>query len=118
MATRPARTRWAVWLSITRRGRWLAWARVSGDFERSLAAMAGKSVITPHIDAESRRGRDYIRVTLARTIAAPDVAEALSIAWQAFREAAAGDARGWDMKSTSAELHAASAGRPGPGRGA
>ena len=49
-------------LSITRRGGWRARAQASGNFERSLAELAGKTVINPHIDAESRRGRDYVRV--------------------------------------------------------
>jgi hypothetical protein len=61
-------------------------------------------VITPHIDAESRRGSDYVSVTLAMTVAARDVAKALARAWQAFRLAAASDGRGWDTASASAEV--------------
>jgi hypothetical protein len=37
MATTCSRRRWAVRLSITRRGGWYAWGPISGDFERSLA---------------------------------------------------------------------------------
>jgi hypothetical protein len=53
-------------------------AAVSGDFERGLAAQASRIVITPHIDAESGRGSDYVSVTLVMTVAATDVAEALA----------------------------------------
>jgi hypothetical protein len=91
-------------MSIARRGGWRPWAAVSGDFERELAAQASRTVITPHIDAESRRGSDYVSVTLAMTVAAPDVSEALAHAWQAFRLAAANDRRGWDLTSASAEV--------------
>lgn len=91
-------------LGITRRGGWRAWAAVSGDFERNLAALASKTVIKPHIDAESRRGRDYVRVRLAMTVAATDVAEALATAWRAFQQAAGSDAQGWDMSSATADV--------------
>ena len=89
MGSRQARARWAVRVSIARRGGWRSWATVSGDFERGLAGQASRTVITPHIDAETRRGSDYVKVTLAMTVAAADVAEALARAWQAFRLAAA-----------------------------
>lgn len=104
MATRQARRGWMVRLSITRHSGWRAWAQASGDFERGLAALAGKTVINPHIDAESRRGRDYVRVTLAMTVTAGDVAEALASAWRTFQQAARDDTRGWDMTSAAAEV--------------
>ena len=110
MATRQARRGWLVRLGITWRGGWRAWAAVSGDFERNLAALASRTVITPHIDAESRRGPDYVRVTVAMTVAATDVAEALATAWRTFQRAAGGDAHGWDMTSAAAEV------RPEEGR--
>src|SRR5580698_8396395 len=104
MATTRSRKRWAVRLSITRRGGWYAWGPVSGDFERSLAAQAGSAVIQPRVDAETRRGRDHVRITMAMTIASADVAGALAEAWQAFRDAARDDPRGWDLASAAAEL--------------
>jgi hypothetical protein len=58
----------------------------------------------PHIDAETRRGRDYVRVTLAMTIVAGDVAEALDGAWRAFLQASRGDVRDWNVTSASAEV--------------
>ena len=58
MAITRSRRRWAVRLSITRRGGWYAWGPISGDFERSLAAQAGSAVIQPRVDGETRRGRD------------------------------------------------------------
>jgi hypothetical protein len=86
--------RWAVRLSVARRGGWRSWLEVSGDFERGLAGLASRTVIMPHVDAETRRGRDYVRVTLAMTIVAGDVAEALDGAWGAFQQASRGSVRG------------------------
>jgi hypothetical protein len=60
---------------------------VSEDFERGLVELASKTVIMPDVDAETRRGRAYVRVTLAMTIVAGDVAEALDGAWGAFQQA-------------------------------
>ena len=91
-------------LSVTRRGGWHAWGPISGDFERSLAAQAGGAVIQPRVDGETRRGRDHVRITLAMTIASADVGGALSEAWQAFRDAARDDLRGWDLASAAAEV--------------
>jgi hypothetical protein len=78
MATTRSRRRWAVRLSITRRGGWYNWGPISGDFERALAAQAGSAVIQPRVDGETRRGRDHVRVTVAMTIASADVAGALT----------------------------------------
>jgi hypothetical protein len=96
--------RWKVRLSIARLGGWRSWLAVSGDFERGLEALASKTVITPNVDAETRRGRDYVRVTLAMTIVAVDVAEALDSARRAFQQASPGDVRDWDMTSAAAEV--------------
>ena len=96
--------RWAVRLSIARRGGWRSWLEASGDFERGLSGLASRTVIMPHVDAETRRGRDYVRVTLAMTIVAADVAEALAGAWGTFQQASRGSARDWDMTSASAEV--------------
>jgi hypothetical protein len=91
-------------LSITCRGAWYAWGPISGAFERSLAAQAGSAVIRPRVDAQTRRGRDYVRITMAMSIASVDVAGALAGAWQAFRDAARDDPRGWDLASAAAEI--------------
>jgi hypothetical protein len=80
------------------------WGPISGDFERSLAAQAGSAVMKPRVDGEARRGRDHVRVTVAMTVASADVAGALTEAWQAFREAARDDPRGWDLASAAAEV--------------
>jgi len=103
MNARKDATRWTVRLSVARRGDWRSWGKISGAFERALAAQASKSVIAPRIDSESRRGRDYVRITLSMTIVAIDVSEALAAAWWAFRKAV-GDAEGWDMASTVADV--------------
>ena len=100
-------TRYVVRLSVARRGGWRAWGGVSGVFERALAAQESGTVIAPRVESESRRGRDYVRVALAKTVAAPDVAQALATAWWAFRRAAGDDAEGWDMASASADVRQA-----------
>jgi hypothetical protein len=46
-------------------------------------------------------------VVLAVTVSAADVAQALAVAWEAFREAAAGDELGWDMDAAEAEVRLA-----------
>jgi hypothetical protein len=61
-------------------------------------------VIQPRVDGETRRGRDYVRITMAMTIASADVAGALTEAWQAFRDSARDDPRGWDLASAAAEV--------------
>jgi hypothetical protein len=65
------------------------------DFEQRLA--------TAEIESETRRGRDYVRVTITAAVYAADVAEALTAAWETFRRAAGDDAAGWDMAAASAE---------------
>ncbi len=87
MSVRPGGTSWAVRLGVARRGGWLAWLAVNGDFERDLAGQESDSVLTPHVAAESRRGRDHVRVTIAMTVTAPDIAQALIAAWWTFRKA-------------------------------
>ena len=39
------------------------------------------------MDSWVRRGRDYLQVVIVATVNAADVAEALDLAWQAFRSA-------------------------------
>lgn len=104
MIAGPGGTSWAVRLSVPRRGGARAWLTVSGDFERDLAGQESDSVLIPHVEAESRRGRDYVRVTIVMTVLAPDVAQALTAAWWTFRKAAGNDTEGWDMSGAVAEV--------------
>jgi hypothetical protein len=48
-------------------------------------------------------------VVIAARVDAADVADALDLAWQAFRKAAGDDAAGWDIASTTAEVRPGSA---------
>jgi hypothetical protein len=59
--------------------------RARPDFERSLAAQAGSAVIQPRVDAETRRGRDYVRVTVTMTLASAEVVGAPAEAWHRRR---------------------------------
>jgi hypothetical protein len=45
-----------------------------------------------------------VRVTVAFTVGAADVADALAIGWDAFRAAAADDLSGWEVTAASAEI--------------
>jgi hypothetical protein len=83
---------------------WRAWGAVSGEFERRLAGQESPAVIAPRIESETRRGKDYVRVTISMTASAPDVAQALTAAWWAFRKAASDDTAGWDLPGATAEV--------------
>ena len=96
-------TRWLVRLSVPRRGGMRAWGAVRGAFERNLVGQES-AVVGPQIEGETRRGRDYVRVVIVMTVTASDVAEALGLAWQAFRQATGSDAGGWDMAGAAAEV--------------
>jgi hypothetical protein len=61
-------------------------------------------VTGPHIAGETRRGRDYLRVTIVMTVTAVDVGQATVIAWRTFRRAAGDGMAGWDAGGASAEV--------------
>ncbi len=107
----------SVALSVPRRSGWRAWGAVSGAFECRLAGQESPAVIAPQTDREIRKGRDYVRVVIVVTVEADDLAEALDLAWRAFRMAARDDLAGWDLGQASAEVRPraslAAAGRPG-----
>ena len=96
-------TRYQVRLSVPRVGGWRAWGAVSEEFQRRLAEQQSPAIAV-HIDSWVRRGRDYLQIVIAATVDAADVAEALDLAWQAFRKAAGDDAAGWDMAAATAEV--------------
>ena len=91
-------------LTVPRRGGWRAWGAVRADFERALADPADPAITSAEIASELRRGADYVRVTVALTVAAADVAEALAIAWDTFRGAARDDLTGWEVTAAAAEV--------------
>ena len=104
MIIRADGIRWAVRLSVARRGGWRAWLVVNGDFERDLAGQESDVILAPRVEAESRRGRDYVRVTIVMIVIAPDLAQALTAAWWTFRKAVGSDTEGWEMASAAAEV--------------
>ena len=91
-------------LTVPRRGGWRAWGAVRADFERALADPVDPAIATAEIASELRRGADYVRVTIALTVLSTDVADALSIAWDAFRGAARDDLAGWEVAAAAAEV--------------
>jgi hypothetical protein len=102
-------------LTVPRRGGWRAWGAVRADFERALADPADPAVATAEIASELRRGADYVRVTIALTVITIDVADALAIAWDAFRAAARDDLSGWEVAATTAQVQPEPPLTPGPG---
>ena len=96
--------RYWVRLTVLRRGGWRAWGTVRSDFERAPAGLAAPAIAAAGIASEVRRGAGYVRVSVALSVAAADVAGALAIAWEAFRDAAAGDLAGWEVTAASAGL--------------
>jgi len=96
--------RHSVRLSVPRTGGWRAWGAIRGEFERRLADQESAAVMAARVDSEVRRGRDYVRVVIAATVEAADVAAALDLAWSVFRKAAGDDLEGWDTAAASAEV--------------
>ena len=97
-------TFYQVCLSVPRRGGWRAWGPLRAEFGRRLSEQEGMPLIAARVDSEVRRGRDYVRVVTVMTVGAADVAEALDLAWWAFRNAAGTDAEGWDRAGAMAEV--------------
>ena len=95
--------RYLVRLSVPRAGGWRAWGTVRDEFGRQLAGQES-AAIALHVDSEIRRGRDYVRVVILAAVDADDVAEALDLAWWAFRKAAGEGLAGWDLVSAEAEV--------------
>src|SRR5579859_4439489 len=95
-------TRYTVTLTVPRRGGWRAWGAARSDFEAALASPGDPAVLAAELASEKRRGADFVRVVIAAVVDAADAAEAVAIAWEAFRAAAAGDRFGWDLAGASA----------------
>ena len=96
-------TRYMVRLTVPCCGGWRAWGIVRADFERALADPADPAIAAAEIASEHRRGANYVRVTVTLAVAAADVADALTIAWDAFT-ATADDLTGWEGTAASAEV--------------
>ncbi len=97
-------SRYRVRITMPRLGGWREWGASRGDCEQRLATLESPAVSDAEIDSETRRGRDFVRVTITAVVDAADVAEALTVAWDAFRQAAGDDAAGWHMAAASAEI--------------
>jgi len=98
------KTRYAVQLTVPRRGGWRAWAAVRADFEHALADAADPVIASAEIASELRRGADYVRVSVAFTVVTSDVAGALAVAWDAFCGAARNDPGGWEVAAATAQV--------------
>jgi len=94
-------------LTVPRRGSRREWEAIRGGFGCDLAAQQSPAMTGLRIDSELRRGRDYVRVVIVAAAEASDVAAALSLIWQTFRQAAGNDLGGWDPAGASAEVRPA-----------
>jgi hypothetical protein len=102
----PGDTPYVVTLQVPRAapgGSWRSWTADSADFEERLAAQVRSPVLSAEVDAQARRGSHYVRVRVAVTVEAADVAQAVAHAWDAFLTAT-GDATAWDTTAASAEV--------------
>jgi len=93
-----------VQLIVPRRGGWRAWGAVRADFELALADPVDPAIASAEIASELRRGAGYVRVTVALAVAATDVADALAVAWDAFRSATRDDLTGWEVTAAAADV--------------
>ncbi len=93
-------------IDVPRAGGWRAWNTAAERFERALTAQVSPPVLDAQIDSETRHGLDYVRIRVAVSVRAADVAEAVGAAWGAFREAA-GEVGAWDLAAARAEAHPA-----------
>ncbi len=91
-------------LIVPRRGGWRAWGAVRADFERAHADAANPAIVSAEVASELRRGASYVRVAVVLSVAADDVADALAIAWEAFRAVAGDDLAGWEAAAAAGEV--------------
>jgi hypothetical protein len=91
---------------VPRAGGWRAWNTAAERFEQALTAQVSPPVLDAQVDSETRQGLDYVRIRVAVSVQAADVAEAVGAAWGVFREAA-GEVGAWDLAAARAEAHPA-----------
>lgn len=111
MIARAVRPRFLVRIDVPRTDGRREWGSAAGGFERRLAEQEGPSVTGPHIESETRRGRDYVRIRVSVTVGAADLGQAAVTAWRVFREAAGDDLTAWDLAAASAEIQPEEKGR-------
>jgi hypothetical protein len=97
-------TRYRVRITVPRASGYREWNAARVRFKERLAAQEGCRLIAAEIESETRRGRDYVRVTISAAVDAVNIAEALDIAWDAFEYAVGDDTAGWVAASASAEV--------------
>jgi len=93
-------------IDVPRAGGWRAWNTAAERFEQQLTAQVSAPVLDAQVDSETRQGLDYVRIRVAVSVQAADVAEAVGAAWGVFQEAA-GEVGGWDLAAARAEVHPA-----------
>lgn len=97
---------YAVTIDVPRSSGWRAWNADRTQFDARLIAQERPPVLGAAVERETRRGSDYVRVRVAVTVEAADVAQAVTLAWAAF-QAAAGAPGAWDMAAATAEARPA-----------
>jgi hypothetical protein len=89
---------------VPRRGGWRAWGAVRADFESALADAADPAIASAEVASEFRRGRRLHPGERRAHVVTTDVADALAIAWEAFRGAARDDVTGWEVAAATAQV--------------
>jgi hypothetical protein len=111
----PGRARgarqYAVAVDVPRAGGWRAWNTAAQRFEERLTAQVSPPVVHAEVVSETRHGLDYVRIRVAVAVEAPDIAVAVTRAWEVF-SAAAGEVGGWDTAAARAEVRPTHAAPP------
>jgi hypothetical protein len=69
-----------------------------------LADAVDPAIASAEIASELRRGVGYVRVSVALIVVTTDVADALTIGWDAFYRAARDDVTGWEVAAAAAQV--------------
>jgi len=96
--------RYAVRLTVPRRGGWRVWGAVRADFERGLADAADPAIVSAEIASELRRGADYVRVTIAFTVVTTDVGRRAGHRVGRFPQCRLDDLAGWEVTAAAAQV--------------
>jgi hypothetical protein len=92
--------RYAVLLEVPHSGD-VAWRWAAAQVDERLASQVIPPILSAELVAEVRRGRDGLRLRIAVSVRAADVADAVGAAWQVLEAAAV--VGGFDLLSATAE---------------
>lgn len=103
-ARRLRAVRYRVRITVPRRGGWREWATHRNSFEEALTARQDPPAVAAELESQTRRGRNYAKAGITATVDTTNIADAVAIAWDPFRQVAAEDLGGWDLAGATAEV--------------